>query len=107
VAGIVIAFPRHGTGTRSVCHSRQKRSSQIMARVDRIALLLAELDNLMPLSAEASARLTQALATISEVEKLAKRGSARPSRSAVDGDGDLQPHVDHDALKGYFQSLSR
>jgi uncharacterized caspase-like protein len=58
-----------------------------MARVDRIALLLAELDNLVPLSAEVSAGLTQALAIISE-EKLTKRGSGHPARSAVDDDGD-------------------
>jgi hypothetical protein len=55
------------------------------ARVDRIALLLAELDNLVPLSA----------------------GSGHPVRAAVDGDGDPQPHVDHDALEGYFHSLNR
>jgi uncharacterized caspase-like protein len=69
-----------------------------MAQVDRIALLLAELDNLMPLSAEVSAGLTQALATISAVEKLTRRSSAHAARSAIDGDGDLQPDGDHAAL---------
>ena len=106
MGGIVIAFPGPGTGTRRVRRSRPKRSSQIMARVDRIALLLAELDNLVPLSAEVSAELTQALAIISE-EKLTKRGSGHPARSAVDDDGDPQPHVDHDRLEGYFHSLNR
>jgi hypothetical protein len=78
------------------------------ARVDRIALLLAELDNLVPLSARVSAGLTQALATISEAEeKRTRRGSGHPVRAAVDGDGDPQPHVDHDALEGYFHSLNR
>lgn len=107
MSGVVIAFPQPVRAKR-VRRSRQKRSSQIMARVDRIARLLAELDNLMPLSVEVSAGLTQALATIGEVEeKLTKRGSRHPPRAAVDSDGDPQPHVDHGALEHYFHSLNR
>ena len=108
MSGIVIAFPGPGTGTRRVCRSRQKRSSQIMARVDRIALLLAELDNLVPLPAGVSAALTDALATISEgEEKRGKRTSGHSAPATAEDDSDPQPHVNHDVLEGYFQSLNR
>ena len=104
---IVIAFPGRGAGTKRVRRNRQKRSSQITAQVDRIALLLAELDNLMPLSVEVSAGLTQAPAAFSEMEeKLTKRSSGHPAHVAA-VEGDPQPYVDHNALEYYFHSLNR
>ena len=48
---------------------RPSQPSQIMARVDRIALLLAELDSLVALSAEVSAMLTHALSNICKSEE--------------------------------------
>jgi hypothetical protein len=80
------------------------RSTRAIICDDRFGRLRRTL--LVPLSAEVSAGLTQALAIISE-EKLTKRGSGHPARSAVDDDGDPQPHVDHDRLEGYFHSLNR
>ena len=114
MTGIVIAFPGTGASTKGVRPSRQKhpsevkRPSQVKAKVDRIALLLAELDNLVPLPAGVSAALTNALATISEVEeKRGKRTSGHSAPATAEDDSDPQPHVNHDVLEGYFQSLNR
>jgi hypothetical protein len=109
MTGIVIAFPKNRAGARAknVHPSRRKQPSQIRVRVDRIALLLAELDNLVPLSGEVSAVLTQALATVSQMEeKLAER-SWGPSALGAEEDGDSQPHVDPDVLERHFHSLVR
>lgn len=77
MSGVVIAFPENGAGTRGrkVRPRRGKRLSQVSARVDHIAVLLAELDDLVPLSAEVSAALTQALSSICEGEQ--KQASAK------------------------------
>jgi len=76
MSGVVIAFPGNGADAKvkKVRPSRGKRLSQITARVDRIAVLLAELDDLAPLTAEVSAALTYALASICEGEE--KQASA-------------------------------
>ena len=110
MTGIVIAFPKNRAGakTKKVHPSRRKQPSQIRVRVDRIALLLAELDNLVPLSGEVSAVLTQALATISQIEeKLAERSWGPSAPGAAEEHGDSQPHVDPDVLERHFRSLVR
>lgn len=114
MTGIVIAFPGTGASAKGVRLSRQKhpaevkRPSEVKAKVDRIALLLAELENLGPLPAGLSAALTDALATISEVgETRAKRSSAHSAPATTEDDGYPQPHVNHDVLEGYFRLLNR
>ena len=114
MTAIVIAFP----GGKASAHraakakkvsrgSRQKRSL-IKARVDRIGVLLAELDNLMPLSSEVSSVLTHALATVAQVEeRLASTRPSRPAaRSAVEDERDPQPHVDQEVLERHFHQLA-
>jgi len=113
MSGVVIAFPGSTANAhcahkaRKALRGSRKQSSQIKARVERIGLLLAELDNLLPLSSDLSAVLTHALATVSQVEE--RLGSTSPSHPAAGGnveeERDSQPHVDREVLERHFQSL--
>ena len=115
MGGIVIEFPGKWAGA---CHRAEpiatndttgmpplgrKRPRLIKARVRRITALLAELDRISPPSAEISAMLTQARASICRVEeRLGGRGLADAEAAVVEVEGDSQPHVDRDVLERHF-----
>jgi hypothetical protein len=115
MGGIVIEFPGKWAGA---CHRAEpiatndttempplgrKRPRLIKARVRRITALLAELDRISPPSAEISAMLTHARASIRRVEeRLGGRGLADAGAAVVEVEGDSQPHVDRDVLERHF-----
>src|SRR5262245_47928013 len=120
MSGIVVEFPgkwtsAHRSGavpdatndTRRMPPAGRKRRKLLKARVQRITALLAELECISPPSAEVSAMLTHARASISRVEKrLGGHGSVEAARpGAFDGEGDSQPHIDHDVLERHFHSV--
>jgi hypothetical protein len=116
MSGIVIEFPGKwaisGGGDETVATNDtkqlpplgRKRPRLLKARVRRITALLAELDRISPPSAEISAMLTQARASICKVEeRLAGCGLADAARAAVvEDEDDSQPDVDHDVLERHF-----
>ena len=87
----------------------RKHRRLLRARVQRITALLAELELISPPSAEISAMLTQARASICKVEeRLGGRGLADAARAAaVEVEGDAQPHVDHDVLERHFHAIEQ
>jgi hypothetical protein len=110
VTVIVIAFPGEwaGANIEKAQESSGRRLPQISARLDRIAVLLAELDNLPLLFAEAPAVLTQARETLRSIEdELATRSLAYSAPTAAGGDDDFQPHVDREVLERHFRALHR
>jgi hypothetical protein len=107
MSAYVIPFPgkwssaRSGAKTKKVRPGSRRRPPQVEAQVERITALLTELGDLSPPSADVSAVLTQAHATIKQVrERLALRGLP-----LLEEEGDAQPHVDHEALERHFQFL--
>ena len=115
MGGIVIEFPGKrpgaGQGVEPIAtnHTRQmpllgrKHPRLLKARVRRITALLAELDRISPPSAEISAMLTQARASICRVEeRLGGRGLADAGAAVVEVEDDSQPHVDRDVLERHF-----
>jgi hypothetical protein len=119
MAALVIEFPGkwasacHGAETNATNDTKQrprlgrKRPRLLKARVQRITALLAELERISVPSAEVSAMLTRARASIGKVEeRLGEFGSADAARlAAVEDEGDSQPHVDHDVLARHFHSI--
>src|SRR5580698_4651229 len=97
MSGVVIAFP----GKKVRINTKKARPSSrrhLKARVDRITLLLAELEDLTRPSADVSAVLTQARVSFREVEeRLAGQGLAHSWR-VTDEDCDSQPDLDRDVL---------
>ena len=107
MSACVIPFPgKWSSGgsrakTKKVRPSSRKRPSRVEAQVRRITELLTELEDLSPPSADVSAVLTQAQATIKQVrERLASRGLPPP-----EDEGDAQPHVDREVMERHFQAL--
>jgi hypothetical protein len=107
MSAFVIPFPGKWAGTYTSAKTKKirpgsrKRQPQIEAQVERITGLLSELEDLSPRSADVSAVLTQAHATIEQMRRrLVSRGVP-----LLEDDGDAQPHVDREALERHFQSL--
>ena len=114
MSGIVIAFPGNWAGAdrgpkvKKVRPGSRKRPPQIEARVERINVLLAELEELTPCSGEVSTALNRARVTISKVEeRLASLGFARSAPAAIEDEGDAQPHVDREVLERHFQTTDQ
>ena len=111
MGGMVIAFP----GNRAEVHGnvRKRRASpsspnrQLKVRVERIAALLDELEDIAP--AEVSAMLGQARTTFRKVEeRLASRGLSHPAPPpAIVDERDSQPDVDREVLERHFHPLDR
>jgi len=113
MGGIVIEFPGKRPGarqgaepiatndTRQMPPLGRKPPRLLKARVRRITALLAELDRISPPSAEISAMLTQARASICRVEERG-RGLVDAGPAVVEVEGDSQPHVDRDVLERHF-----
>ena len=114
MGGIVIQFPGKRPGarqgaepiatndTRQMPPLGRKPPRLLKVRVRRITALLAELDRISPPSAEISAMLTQARASICRVEERRGRGLADAGPAVVEVEGDSQPHVDRDVLERHF-----
>lgn len=112
MSAVVIAFP--GNRTSACCGGKTKKSlqgwkrrPQLKMQMERIALLLDELEDIAPHSGEASATLARARASICKVEeRLSARGldhSAPPP--VVEDERNPQPHIDREVLERFFHSL--
>jgi len=106
MSAFVIPFPGKWSGTYDSAKTKQirpggrKRPPQIETRVGRITALLTDLEDLSPPSAEVSAVLRQARATIRQV----RQRWASSVALVVEDEGDSQPHIDREALERHFQS---